>query len=1015
MKRTTCFLRWAAFCALLSTLNPQLSTAFAQGTAVTYQGQLSDGSGPANGSYDLQFAIWDSLAGGATIAGPLTSPTTGVSNGLFTVVLDFGPGAFTGPRRWLEIGVRTNGSGGSYSTLTPRQELTSTPYAMMAASAGGLPGFQVLQNATSPNLVGGYSGNGVGADAVGATIGGGGMAGATNFVSGTSRFGTIGGGALDLVQGNYGVVGGGLRNTVNVAGNSATVGGGHDNLAAGPSTTVAGGSENTAGSVAATISGGNSNSASANYATVGGGQLNTSSGAAATTPGGSNNVAQGAYSFAAGQNAQALNTGAFVWADASSTTPFGSTADNQLLLRASGGVGINTNNPNGAALNVNGTVAATNFSGSGAGLTGLPGGAISPGSIGNAAIAANAISAGQINSGQVVKSLNGLMDNVTLSAGPNVTLTPNGQIIQISAPGTGGNGWNTNGNNVLPGQFLGSTNKAPVELWANNSRALRLEPNVSSGAPNIVGGAAVNFVLAGVVGAVIGGGGATNYAGSHTNSVSGDFGVIVGGYDNQIQPNAAASTIGGGDHNTVQTFAGGSAIPGGSGNTIQTNAPNSTIGGGSGNTIQTNAMLSTIGGGSGNQVSGVCSFIGGGGASLYGSGGNTNAGNSAVIGGGSGNQIAAGADSSTIGGGSGNTIQTNASYSTIGGGWGNQVSGLCSVIGGGGAGLDGVGGNTNAGNAAVIGGGWGNQIAAGAEGATIGGGYDNTIQTNATYATIAGGSSNTNSGPYGTVPGGDQNVAGTNSFAAGHRAKATYQGDFVWADSAPADFAATGNNQFLIRASGGVGIGTAPKGDAMDVNGTVGTFGAGLDGSTYQKFVLYADSGNGLRFDAPQDSSSTKLPIHFSWRGGTEGMNLTYVPAFFPNVPKANLTVNGDVYGMSFNTTSDRNQKENFAPVSPAEVLAKVSALPIARWNFKGDEATPHIGPMAQDFHAAFGTGADDKHIASVDADGVALAAIQGLNQKLEQKDAKISALEKRLAALEEMFSREQNGKGGGR
>ena len=112
------------------------------------------------------------------------------------------------------------------------------------------------------------------------------------------------------------------------------------------------------------------------------------------------------------------------------------------------------------------------------------------------------------------------------------------------------------------------------------------------------------------------------------------------------------------------------------------------------------------------------------------------------------------------------------------------------------------------------------------------------------------------------------------------------------------------------------------------------------------------------------------------------------------------LTVNG-----TFVSSSDRNLKENFAAVSPREVLDKVTALPISRWNFKGDAATPHVGPMAQDFRAAFALGTDDKHIATVDADGVALAAIQGLNQKLEAevkaKDARIATLEGRLAELE--------------
>src|SRR5580704_8791910 len=99
-----------------------VSSARAQGTAFTYQGQLNNGGSPANGSYDLRFAIFDSTnLPGALVAGPLTNFATGVSNGLFTVTLDFSAAPFTGAARWLEIGVRTNGSG-SFTTLTPRQQ-----------------------------------------------------------------------------------------------------------------------------------------------------------------------------------------------------------------------------------------------------------------------------------------------------------------------------------------------------------------------------------------------------------------------------------------------------------------------------------------------------------------------------------------------------------------------------------------------------------------------------------------------------------------------------------------------------------------------------------------------------------------------------------------------------------------------------------------------------------------------------------------------------------------------------
>jgi hypothetical protein len=112
----------------------------------------------------------------------------------------------------------------------------------------------------------------------------------------------------------------------------------------------------------------------------------------------------------------------------------------------------------------------------------------------------------------------------------------------------------------------------------------------------------------------------------------------------------------------------------------------------------------------------------------------------------------------------------------------------------------------------------------------------------------------------------------------------------------------------------------------------------------------------------------------------------------------------GDVCGHTLCGNSDRNLKEEFAPVDAAQVLELVTRLPISTWNFKTDPAIRHVGPMAQDFYAAFNVGADDKPIATVDEGGVALAAIQGLNEKLNEKDAKIEAMEKRLADLEELI-----------
>lgn len=105
--------------------------------------------------------------------------------------------------------------------------------------------------------------------------------------------------------------------------------------------------------------------------------------------------------------------------------------------------------------------------------------------------------------------------------------------------------------------------------------------------------------------------------------------------------------------------------------------------------------------------------------------------------------------------------------------------------------------------------------------------------------------------------------------------------------------------------------------------------------------------------------------------------------------------------------TSSRTVKENFRDLDPAEVLARVTTLPIASWNYiRDDDTLRHIGPMAEDFHAAFGLGTDDAHIAVSDSVGVALAAIQGLNEVVEAKDAEIAQLRRDNEALENRLTR---------
>jgi hypothetical protein len=323
----------------------------AQGTAFTYQGVLSTTNGPSNGLFDLTFGIFSVSSGGSQVGGTLTTPAVGITNGTFWVVLDFGPGIFTGPARWLELSVRTNG-GGAFTTLTPRQPILPVPYAITASNLSGtISGSQVTGTLPGGSLSGSYfnavglnnslnsfSGNGAGLTSVNAATVGGLAATSfwkTNGNSGTSPangnfLGTSDNQPLELRVNGLRA----LRLEPNGNGTPNVIGGYSNNFV-------------TAGVTSATIAGGgangDTNSVTAVGGTVGGG-LDNSAGNLGTVPGGFGNVASGQFSFAAGLLAQAVHQGAFVWADAQ-LADFSSTANDQFLIRASGGVGIGTNSP----------------------------------------------------------------------------------------------------------------------------------------------------------------------------------------------------------------------------------------------------------------------------------------------------------------------------------------------------------------------------------------------------------------------------------------------------------------------------------------------------------------------------------------------------------------------------------------------------------------------------------------------------------------------------------------------
>ena len=174
---------WAHVCIV--SLGVPLADAQAPlGTVFTYQGQLKLAGAPLNAPADFQFWLWDADVGGNLVAPPLLVDNWPVASGLFTVRLDFGPNAFYGDARWLEIWVRSPaGSGGDYTVLAPRQELTATPNAQFAQYAQSA---QYAQYAGS--VTGGITGSGT-----------------TDYMAKFTGAGTVGNSAIFESGGSVGV------------------------------------------------------------------------------------------------------------------------------------------------------------------------------------------------------------------------------------------------------------------------------------------------------------------------------------------------------------------------------------------------------------------------------------------------------------------------------------------------------------------------------------------------------------------------------------------------------------------------------------------------------------------------------------------------------------------------------------------------------------------------------------------------------------------------------------------
>ena len=349
----------------------------------------------------------------------------------------------------------------------------------------------------------------------------------------------------------------------------------------------------------------------------------------------------------------------------------------------------------------------------------------------------------------------------------------------------------------------------------------------------------------------------------------------------------------------------------------------------------------------------------------------------------------------TISGGMGNVATTSAA--TIGGGQQNSASGVRSTVSGGFF-------NSALGTRAVVGGGGNNR----AEG---------------DGSTVSGGSSNRASGVDATIPGGTDNLAlGDRSFAAGHGAQAVHHGAFVWADHTDADFASTGDDQFLIRAGGGVGINTNDPQHALDVNGTL---------HVSEELVsrnIHAETRVGVGMwpfgpvfpvhinpdEDDGDSGDTALAMS---RGGDDNpetwtlgvsrndhLRFRYTDNFLTDDTERMGWISKS--SGEYTATSDKRLKRDIEDIDG--ILEKVLALRPTTYQFKRlsrEEEKRQYGFLAQEVQEIF------PDLVSIDEDVlglsygtfsvIAIQAIQEQQEIITDLEHQLSSLEERLARLE--------------
>ena len=531
--------------------------------------------------------------------------------------------------------------------------------------------------------------------------------------------------------------------------------------------------------------------------------------------------------------------------------------------------------------------------------------------------------------------------NVTTAGRVGIGTDTPGELLDVAANIHAG-GTITSGSTITIDGTSGSENissSASLDLRTAAGRALRLENNATS--PNVIGGHNGNNVTAGLFGATISGGGVS----VDPNVVNADFGTIGGGQGNTA--GGIYSTIGGGVKNT----ASGYSSTGGGGIMNTASGALSTVGGGGDNTAS--AESATVVGGRYNAASAAYATIAGGGWSTPG--------NSATA-----NRVTD--DYGTVGGGGNNQAGDNAgttadrTFATVGGGLSNTASGYLSTVGGGQSNTASAnwtiiaGGSFNIASQlwGVVGGGGSNQALG--QGDTVGGGLSN-ISGGAT-ATVAGGRENVSTGTYSSVGGGKSNAA--------QAVAATVAGGE--SNTAAAWAAVPGGHSNQAGGSYSLAAGRRAKANHSGAFVWADSTDADFTSDGANKFLVRASGGTAI----------------YSNSGLTAGVTLA-------------------AGGGSWSSVSDRNLKENVAEVDARDILERLARVPVTTWNYKSqDDSIRHMGPMGQDFHSAFGIGEVDTKIGTIDADGVALAAIQGLYEIVQEKDCEIENLKSEISELKE-------------